>query len=221
MQGHGHLSSPSLADPTAFPFQEIPTPTFSVGQLRTPTVILGTSLFYYSPHSSPATSDRSTCPRHPESEHHPLFSLLHPGPYQHHLLPGLLSLSPTWSPRFQPYCLELLSIAFRMIILKRTSSGSCLCSRLTSDFPSHAEWNGWPRATRVYITWLSSSFCDLIAYHSLPCFRCTVTSLLLLCVCDNHTPVSGPLHMLFLLFEQISSGTHLIFSWAHYWNGIT
>lgn len=50
MQGHGHLSSPSLADPTAFPFQEIPTPTFSVVQVRTPTVIFGTSLFYYSSH---------------------------------------------------------------------------------------------------------------------------------------------------------------------------
>lgn len=75
------------------------------------------SFFSFSTSSSSAASDSSTFIRHPESNHHPPFPLLHPGLCQHHLLPGLDSC-------FQPCHLKFLSTVVRIIILRCVSSMS-------------------------------------------------------------------------------------------------
>lgn len=122
------------------------------------------SFFSFSTSSSSAASDSSTFTRHPESNHHPPFPLLHPGLCQHHLLPGLDSC-------FQPCHLKFLSTVVRIIILRCVSSMSLqthwwlsISLRVKAKYLTKG-YRSLPNLALFFILWPH--------FLSLPCLMCS------------------------------------------------
>ena len=171
------------------------------------------SFFSFSTSSSSAASDSSTFTRHPESNHHPPFPLLHPGLCQHHLLPGL-------GLCFQPCHPKFLSTVVRIIILRCVSSMS---------LQTHWWLSISLRVKAKYLTKGYRSLHNLALLHPMTSFP--ITPLLNVQQpwwppCWSSVVITTPLPQDLCTYSSCclisySSDSHMSFSWGHSWNVIT